>query len=166
MDTIKQYLALCWFDVSPLELPRSTSFFKKNLIFNVLMYIFIHFNMTDDFESVSEVFIETLLNLCFIGVTLWLNRSMHTYIQVTSAILFCENFTSLFMLPVIFWATVAEDGLSYGALLIVIFWTWALIGAIFKKVLNINVFAGLVMSLFYLLFSFGGGFAINSFLTG
>jgi hypothetical protein len=166
MDIIKQYLALCWFDVSPLELPRSTSFFKKNLIFNFLMFIFIHFNMTDDFESISEVFIETLLNLSFIALALWLNRSMHTYIQVASAILFCENFTSLFLLPTIFWATVAEDWLSYGALAIILFWTWALIGAIFKKILHINVFAGLVMSLFYLLFSFGGGFAINSFLTG
>ncbi|MBS4052384.1 MAG: hypothetical protein KGZ69_14445 [Methylomonas sp.] len=166
MDIIKQYLALCWFDVSPLELPRSASFFKKNLIFNFLMFMFIHFNMTDDFESISEVFIETLLNLGFIALTLWLNRSMHTFIQVASAILFCENFTSLLILPIMFWATVAEDWLSYGTLLIIILWNWALIGAIFKKILDINVFAGLVMSLFYLLFSFGGGFAVNSFLTG
>ncbi|MCQ8128861.1 hypothetical protein [Methylomonas rivi] len=122
--------------------------------------------MTDDFESISEVFIETLLNLSFIALTLWLNRSMHTFIQVASAILFCENFTSLLILPIMFWATVAEDWLSYGTLLIIILWNWALIGAIFKKILDINVFAGLVMSLFYLLFSFGGGFAVNSFLTG
>ncbi|MCQ8105352.1 hypothetical protein NP590_14650 [Methylomonas sp. SURF-2] len=122
--------------------------------------------MTDDIESVSEVFIETLLGLGFIALTLWLNRSMHTFIQVASAILFCENFTSLFLLPVMFWATVAEDWLGYGILLLIIFWNWALIGAVFKKILSINVFAGLVMSLFYMLFSFGGGFAVNSLLTG
>lgn len=166
MDIIKQYLALCWFHVSPLELPRSVLFFKKNLIFSFLIFCFIHFNMTDDIESISEVFIETLLNLGFVALALFLNRSTHAFIQVTSAILFCENIVAVFLIPIMFWATVAEDWWSYGALGAALLWNWAMIAAIFQKVLNINVLAGLVISLFYFLFSFGGGFAINSFLTG
>ena len=166
MGIIKQYFALCWFAVSPLELPRSTRFFKNNLIFNFVIFCFIHFNMTDDIESVSEVVIETLLNLGFIALTLSLNRSMHTYIQVTSSVLFCENVVAIFLIPIMFWATVAEDWWSYGTLGIALLLNWVMVAVIFKKVLHINSLAGMVMSLFYFLFSFGGGFAINSVLTG
>ena len=166
MDIIKQYLALCWFHVSPLELPRSDRFFKNNLIFNFLIFFFIHFNMTDEIESISEVFIETLLNLGFIGLTLCLNRSFHTFIQVASAILFSENVVGIILVPIMFWATVAEDWWSYGSLSLALLWNWIMIAAIFKKFLNINTLAGIVMSLFYFLFSFGGGFAVNSLVTG
>jgi hypothetical protein len=166
MDTIKQYLRLCWFDVSPLELPRSTVFFKQNLAFNVLMFIFIHFNMTDDIESISEVIIETLLNLGFIALTLSLNRSMYAYMQVATAILFTENCASLFLLPVMFWATIAEDWLSYSFLTLILLLNMTMIASIFKKSIGINILAGFIMALLYLVFSFGGGFALNSLLTG
>jgi len=166
MELVKQYFALCWLTVSPLELPRSTRFFKQNLVFNFIIFSFIHFNMTDDFESITEVIIETLLNLGFIGLVLWLNRSFHSYIQVASAVLFSENIVAIFLIPIMFWATIVEDWLSYGTLGLALMWSWLMIAVIFKNVLNINRLAGLVMSLFYFLFSFGGGFAINSFLTG
>jgi hypothetical protein len=130
------------------------------------MFFFIQFNMTDEIESFTEVILETLLNLGFIALTLSLNRNMHAYIQVSSAILFCENVVSIFLLPIMFWATVAEDWLSYGILGVMILWNWIMVGVIFKRVLDINTTAGMVMSLFYFLFSFGGGFAINSMLTG
>lgn len=166
MDIIKQYLALCWFDVSPLELPRSTQFFKYNLIFSLIVFFFIQFNMTDEIESITEVALETLLNLGFIALTLWLNRNMHAFLQVSSAILFCENIVAVLIIPIMFWATVAENWLGYGMIGMMILWSWSMVGVIFKKALNINTLAGLIMSLFYLLFSFGGGFAINSFLSG
>ncbi|MDD2759482.1 MAG: hypothetical protein PHH11_04220 [Methylomonas sp.] len=166
MDIIKQYLALCWFHVSPLQLQRSLRFFQNNLIFNFLVFFFIHFNMTDDIESISEVIIETALNLGFIGLTLWLNRSSHTFIQVSSAILFCENIVGVFLVPIMFWATVAEDFWGYALISLTLAWNWAMVAAIFKKVLDINLLAGLVMSMFYFLFSFGGGFAVNSLITG
>ncbi len=166
MDMFKQYLNLCWFSVSPLELPRSTAFFKLNLLVSLALFFFIQFNMTDEIESISEVILETLLNLGFIALVLWLNKNMYAYIQVGTAILFCENVVALLLIPVMFWVTVAEDWLSYGMLLIGILWNWTMLGVIFKQALNINLLAGLIMSIFYILFSFGGGFALNSFLTG
>ncbi|MGY6276592.1 hypothetical protein [Methylomonas sp. MgM2] len=166
MGIIGQYLGLCWFAASPLELPSSTRFFNNNLVFNFLIFSFIHFNMTDDIESITEVIIETLLNLGFIAATLWLNRTMSAYIQAASSVLFCENIVAIFLIPIMFWATVVEDWWSYGTLGLALLWVWGMIAAIFRKMLRINRLAGLVMSLFYFLFSFGGGFAINSFLTG
>lgn len=166
MDTIKQYCALCWFSASPLDLPRSSAFFRTNLIVSLVLFFFIQFNMTDEIESISEVILETLLNLGFIALALWLNKNMHAYVQVGSAIMFCENVVAALLIPVMFWVTVAEDWLSYSVLLSGMFWNWLMVGVVFKHALNITLLAGLVMSLFYLLFSFGGGFALNSFLTG
>lgn len=166
MDLIKQYLPLCWFDVSPLQLPKSAAFFKNNLIFNFLILCFIHFNMTDDIESISEVLIEILLNLGFIAFTLWLNGSTQFYVQVASAILFSENVVAIVIIPIVFWATVAENWWGYGSLLLALAWNWAMIAEIYKKALDINLMAGIVMASFYFIFSFGGGFALNSFLTG
>ncbi len=108
MDTIKQYCALCWFSASPLDLPRSSAFFRTNLIVSLVLFFFIQFNMTDEIESISEVILETLLNLGFIALTLWLNKNMHAYIQVGSAIMFCENVVAALLIPVMFWVTVAE----------------------------------------------------------
>lgn len=166
MDLIKQYLPLCWFDVSPLQLSKSAAFFKNNLIFNFLIFCFIHVNMTDDIESISEVLIETLLNMGFIAFTLWLNGTMQTYVQVASAILFSENVVAIVIIPIIFWATATENWWGYGSLLIALAWNWAMVAQIYKKTLDINLLAGAVMALFYFIISFGGGFAINSFLTG
>lgn len=166
MSLIKQYIALCWFKASPLDLPRSTHFFKLNLFFNFFIYTFIHFNMTDDFESIIEVIIETLLTLGFIAFTLWLHRTMYTYIQACSAVLFCENVIAVLMIPIMFWATIAEDLLSYGTLLLILLWNWAMVASIFKKIMNVNILAGMAISLFFILFSFGGGFAINSLISG
>lgn len=166
MNLIKQYLALCWFQVSPLDLPRSTRFFKLNLVFNFVTYAFIHFNMTDDIESITEVFFETLLTLGFIAFTLCLQRTMYTFIQVSSAILFCENTIAFLLIPIMFWVTIVEDWLSYGILLVILLWNWAIIAGIFKKIMNINALAGMVMSLLFILFSFGGGFVINNLTSG
>ncbi len=166
MGIIRQYLALCWFDASPLELDRSTQFLKFNLIFNFLIYFFIQFNMTDDIESITEVIFETLLSVGFIALTLWLNNTAYAFVQACSAVLFCQNVLALFLVPIMFWATVAENWPSYTALLLVVLWNWIVTAAIFKRSLSINMLAGLVMSFFYLLMSFGGGFAINSFVSG
>ena len=166
MDIIGEYLALCWFDSSPLEMTRSTRFFKQNLLFHFVIVFFIQFNMTDDIESVTEVIFEIVLSLGFIGLILWFNDSMHAYVQVGSAVIFCQNVLALFLVPIMFWATVAENWPSYTVLILVLVWNWLATAIIFKKVLTVNILAGLIVSLFYLLTSFGGGFAINSFVSG
>lgn len=122
--------------------------------------------MTDEIESITEVIIETLLTLGFIAFTLGLHRTMYTYIQVCSSVLFCENVIAVLLVPIMFWTTIAEDSLSYGVLLVILLWNLIMIASIFKKIMNINTLAGMVMSLFYILFSFGGGFAINSLISG
>lgn len=166
MGIIGQYLALCWLNASPLDLPRSTRFFQQHLLFNFALFFFIQFNMTDDIESISEVVFENSLSLGFIALTLYLNRSMHAFVQVGSAIFFCQNVMALFLVPVIFWVTVAEDWPSYSLLALILLWNWLATANIFRLALNINRLAGLVMGLFFLLAGFGGGFAINSLVAG
>jgi len=162
MDVLKQFLPLCWLKNNPLELPRSVDFFKQNLLFYFVVEYFMQANMTDDpLESFTEVSIQTLLMLIFIGVTLFFNRTLYAYIQVTTAIIFCANIVALFIIPVLIWLTVSEDPLSYYFLGLLLFWDYVLVTYIIRQVLSINLFASLVVSLFYFVTTYFGAFALG-----
>ncbi len=123
-------------------------------------------NMTDDpFESFTEVTIETLLTLLFIGFILHLNKTLYAYIQVTTAILLCANIVSLFVIPVLIWLTVNENILSYYSLGLLFLWEFTLIAYIFRKILSINTAASLVLSVIYYTVAYLGAFAIGQVLV-
>jgi len=166
IETLRQYLPLCWFKHNPLELTRSMSFFKQNLFFYFIVEYFMQANMTDDpFESFTEVSIETLLTLMFIGLILRLNKILYAYIQVTTAILVCANVVSLFVIPVLIWLTVSEDLLSYYSLGLLFIWEFTLIAYIFRKILSINLAAGLALSVLYFTVAYLGAFSIGQLLV-
>ncbi|WP_333876933.1 hypothetical protein [Methylobacter sp.] len=162
MDVLRQYLPLCWLKNNPLELPRSVDFFKQNLLFYFVVEYFMQANMTDDpIESFTEVSIETLLTLIFIGIMLFVNRTLYAYVQVTTAIIFCANIVAVFVVPVLIWLTISEEPLSYYVLSLLLFWDYALVTYIIKQVLSINLFASLVLSLFYFTATYFGAFALG-----
>jgi len=165
IEILRQYLPLCWFKHNPLELTRSMSFFQENLLFYFIVEYFMQANMTDDpFESFTEVSIEVLLTLLFIGFILYLNKTLYAYIQVTTAILVCANVVSLFVIPILIWLTVTEDLLSYYSLGLLFIWEFTLIAYIFRKVMSINVAASLALSVFYFTVAYLGAFAIGQML--
>lgn len=165
MDALKKYLPLCWLRNNPLDLPRSVDFFKQNLLFYFVVEYFMQANMTDDpLESFTEVSIETLLTLIFIGVMLFFNRTLYAYVQVTTAIIFCANIIGLFVIPVLIWLTVSEDPLSYYFLAMLLFWDYAVVTHIIRQVLSINLLASLVLSLFYFIATYFGAFALGQLL--
>ena len=166
IEILRQYLPLCWFKHNPLELTRSMSFFKQNLLFYFIVEYFMQANMTDDpFESFMEVSIETLLTLMFIGFILHLNKTLYAFIQVTTAILVCANIVSLFVIPVLIWLTVSEDLLSYYSMGLLFIWEFTLIAYIFRKTLSINLAASLALSVFYFSIAYLGAFAIGQLLV-
>jgi len=146
--------------------PDRRAFFKNNAIFYFIAVFFIQFNMSDDIDSAFEVLLETLLTLGFIALVLLLNRTFNTFIQVASAILFCENVVAIFLIPIVFWVTVAEDTPSYATLALFLMWDMAIIARIFKDVLQVNTPASLVVSLFYFLTTYGGAYGIYSLVGG
>jgi hypothetical protein len=165
MDILKQYLPLCWLKNNPLELPRSVDFFKQNLLFYFVSEYFMQANMTDDpLESFTEVSIETFLTLIFIGIMLLFNRTLYAYVQVTTAIIFCANIIGLFVVPVLIWLTVSEDPLSYYFLALLLFWDYAVVTHIIRQVLSVNIFASLVLALFYFTATYFGAFALGQML--
>jgi hypothetical protein len=165
IEIIRQYLPLCWFRHNPLELTRSMSFFKQNLLFYFIVEYFMQANMTDDpFESFTEVSIQTLLTLMSIGFILHINKTLYAYIQVTTAILVCANVVSLFVIPVLIWLTVNEDLLSYYSLGLLLIWEFTVIAYIFRKIMSINVAASLALSVLYFTVTYLGAFAIGQVL--
>jgi hypothetical protein len=162
IEILRQYLPLCWFKNNPLKLTRSTGFFKQNLLFYFIVEYFMQANMTDDpFESFTEVAIQTLLTLMFIGFVLRLNKTLYAYIQTTTAILFCANIISLFVIPVLIWLTVSEDLLSYYSLGLLFIWEFSVLGYLFRKTLAINLSASLALSVLYFTVTYLGAFAIG-----
>ena len=122
-------------------------------------------NMTDDpFESFTEVSIQTLLTLMFIGFILRLNKTLYAYIQVTTAILVCANIVSLFVIPVLIWLTVNENILSYYSLGLLFIWEFTLIAYIFRKIFSVNLAASLVLAVLYFTATYLGAFAIGQVL--
>ncbi len=165
MDILKQYFPLCGLKNNPLELPRSVDFFKQNLLFYFVAEYFMQANMTDDpVEAFVEVSMAALLTLLFIGITLFFNRTLYAYIQVSTAVVFCTNIVALFVIPILVWLTVSEDALSYYILSLLLLWIYILIARIFKKVLSVNIFASLIVSLFYFITTYLGAFALGQVL--
>lgn len=161
MEILKQYLPICWFKNNPLQLPHSVLFFKQNLAFYFIVEFFTQANMISPFEAFVEVTTETLLTLLFIFVVLTLNRTMHTYMQVASAILVSENVVAIFGVPVIFWLTVTDSWFSYAALALLVAWDFALITYIMRKVLAVDLLAGLIMSFVYFIATYGAAYMLT-----
>lgn len=165
MDILKQYLPLCWLRNNPLELPRSVYFFKQNLLFYFVSEYLMQTNMTDDpLESFTEVSIEIFLTLFFIGVMLFFNRTLYAYVQVATAIIFCANIIGLFVVPVLIWLTVSEVPLSYYFFALLLFWDYAVVTHIIRQVLSVNIFASLVLALFYFTATYFAAFALGQML--
>jgi len=164
MNTFRLYLPLSWLKVNPLDLPKSVQFLKRNLWFYFIVELFIQANMIDPTEAFAEVIIETSFTLGFIGLILLLNKTLHLYVQIATAILFCENVIAFFGVPVIIWLTVSEHILSYYALGLLVIWDFSLVTFILKKALSINLFASLTISGFYFMMTYAGAYMMTLLL--
>lgn len=150
MEILKEYLPLCFFKKKVYQVPRSISFFRKNLLFYVVLAYFIQANLLDDpIEAFFEVLLETTVTIFFISVMLLMIGGLHTFIQVTTVFLFCENFISFIGLPVVVWLTLTDDPFSYYLLFALLFWSICIIANVIRQVLNITRGAGMVMSITY-----------------
>lgn len=161
METLREYLALCWFQNDPLELPRSVSLFKSSLLIYFIVGYLLQANMIDDpFEAFYEVSLQIIFMLSFIGIMLILNNTLYVYIQVTTAFIFCANIISGFVVPVMVWLTITEDIYSYYLLFLLLSWYYLIVTYVIKGTLIINVPASLVLALLYFTVTYWGAFAI------
>jgi hypothetical protein len=162
IDIAKDYLRLCWLDVSPLDLAKSAGFLKLNIVIYEVVQYFLQSNLTDDpFESFFEVILELIFTFIFVGVMLLVDKKLYIYNQVTTAILFCTNVLSVFVVPVIVWLTVSDDPLSYYVMTVLALWFYALITHIIKTALAINLLASLALSLLYFTVVYLSSFALG-----
>jgi hypothetical protein len=165
MDNIREYLALCWLNNDPLELPRSVGLFKKNLFIYFVIGYLLQANMIDDpVESLYEISLQTVLMLVFIGMMLSLNKTLYAYIQVTTAFMFCANLISAFVIPVMVWLTVSEDIYSYYLFFLLLAWYYAIVSYIIKRTLLVNIPASMVLALFYFIATFLTAFALGQLI--
>lgn len=161
MENLKLYAQLCIFRSNPLELPRSVSFFQKNLYFYVLIELFIQANVTDPFEATIGVAIETTLTLLFVAGLLYYKKAMPGFISAATSFLICENIVASFGLPVIVWLTSTDDLLSYYLMFALIIWDIAIITYLIKRILIIDVFFALLLATSYFLVTYVGSYLLT-----
>ena len=164
MNTFKLYLPLTWLKCNPLDLPKSVKFFKQNFWFYFIVELFIQANMIDPSEALFEVIVETLLTFGFVWLILFLNKTLHLYVPIITAVLFCENVVAFFGVPVVIWLTVSEDLISYYLFGLLMLWDFVLITFIIKKVLSINTTASLTISFFYFMMTYVGAYGLTLLL--
>lgn len=164
MEILKQYMRLAWFQGNPLELPRSVSFFQKNIWFYILVELFIQINITDPFEATLEVAIETSLTLGFVALLLLYKKALAGYIPAVTSFLVCENIVAAFGLPVVVWLTTTDDLISYILLLGLILWDVAMITYLIKRILVTNSLFAFLLSTTYFLCTYVGAFLIMMFI--
>ena len=164
MNTFKLYLPLVLLRCNPLDLPKSVGFLKQNFWFYFIIELFIQANMIDPYEAFFEVVVETLLTFGFVWLILILNKTMHLYVPIITAVLFCENVVAFFGVPVVIWLTVTDDMISYVLFGLLMFWDYVLITFIVKKVLSINTAASLTISFFYFIMTYVGAYGLTLIL--
>lgn len=165
MDILKEYLAVCWLQNDPLELPRSPSLFKNSLLLYFVIGYLLQANMIDDpLEAFYEITLQIVLMLMFLGILLLLNKTLYVYIQVTTAFLFSANIISVFVVPVMVWLTVTEDIYSYYLFSLLLAWYYAIVSYIIKYTLDVNVAASMVLALFYFIATYLSAFAIGQLI--
>ncbi|NOS87390.1 MAG: hypothetical protein HOP34_02405 [Methylococcaceae bacterium] len=165
IEILRQYLPLCWLKHNPLELIRSKSFFQQNLLFYFVVEYFMQINMTDDpFESLTEVSIQILLTLLFIGFILYINKTLYAYFQVATSLLVCANVISLFVIPILIWLTVSEALLSYYSLGLLFIWEFTVLAYVYRQVLAINLAASWALTALYFTITYLGAFAIGQMI--
>lgn len=160
MSTIKLYLPLCWFYVNPLNLIKSKVFFRQNLLFYFIIELFIQANIIDIAEALVEVIMKIWLTLVFVGLVLWLNKTFYLYVQVASAILFCENVMTFFAALAVIWLTASDNVISYYILGIIITWCYAIVTFVLQKVLLVDIYESIAISLGYFMLTYGGAYGV------
>lgn len=162
MDNLRNYIALCWLEGNPLDLPRSYRFLKQNLLFYYFVELFVQYNMVNDFlDALVDVTEETLLTISFVLFTLALNKSLNKFVQVTSAVLVCKNVMACVALPVVALLTMTGSIFSYVLLALIVVWALYVISYIFRQVLNINHTASIVVGIIYFIVSYLGVYCLN-----
>jgi hypothetical protein len=165
MEAVKHYMRLCWFDINPLAIEKSAGFLRLNLMFYALIQYFLQSKMTEDpFESFFEVIFELLFTFVFVGAMLVIDKKRSAFIQVSTAILFCTNVITIFVVPVIIWVTVTDDPLSYYLMCLLVLWFFALITQIIRQALAIDMQASLALSLLFFIVIYGGSFGLGQLI--
>lgn len=112
-------------------------------------------------EAFVEVFMDTTLTLLFVFIVLSLNRSMHNYIQVISAVLFCENVVAIFGVPIIAWLVLTHSWFSYTVLAVLLIWDFSVITYLMKKVLSVDIFASCIVALLYFVCTYAAAYSFT-----
>jgi len=160
MDSLRQYLRLCWLKGDLAEMPQSLPLFRNAIIFFFVTGILIQANISDPVEAFFETCIQTILNLVFIALLLCLKKSFHLYVRTATAFLISADFIYVFGIPVMLWFTLVGDEVVIYLFGLLLLWWLFIITYIIRQALSYGFFASTMLAFFYIIIVYLGTFAM------
>ncbi len=160
----KDYFQLCWLSGYPEDLPTDRNFLWVNLIFYLLLGLFIQGNISDPVEAFVQILIEVVITLLFITALLVKEGSAYNFERFLTAILVCENFVYALGLPILFWyilakgSTMAHYPIYTGMALMV--WSVVIIAFLLKGLFDFNWKTSTALSVLYFILTYFGSFGL------
>ena len=164
MELLKQYIQICWFKGSPLDLERAIPFLRMVLIVNMVVGFLVQANVQDPIEAFIEVFIEVVVMLVLIGSLLFIKKSLDLFVPTLTAILVCENFILVLGVPLVVWFTVSDDVWIFYILALLVVWAVAIVAYILRQICGFSKLTSYILSFAYYMTVFIGTFFINMLL--
>ncbi len=160
MEHLKQYISLCWFKGSLDETPESIPLLRKALFFYAAAGIFVITNMTGFVEAIIQVFLKLVLIFLFVAIVLFFTKDWKNYWKILTSYFICQDFISIFALPLLIWVTVTDDSWAYSSLAAVMLWGVAIITYINNQIISLGYFPSFLLSLTFYLGVYGGSFIL------
>jgi hypothetical protein len=162
MNLLLKYLALCFFVNNPADLFPPRSFMWKNVVFYLASGMLVEGLISDPADGALEVILRTIMAFSTVGVILIIQKKWHYYNQLYTAIFVCENLImtlatateGLYHFMIMEHVERAEE-ISIGVGIFLVFWYIAIIGYIFRQLLEFKMSNSIIMAFSYFVLTYG-----------
>lgn len=162
MKLLLDYLGLCFFSHTPVDLCPSKSFMWQTVAVYIILGGIVEGQITDPADGVVEVLLRTLMAFLTIAVLLLVTKKLRYYNPLFTAIFVCENFIILlasgteglyFALVMKHHVLAEEISIALGVFLVG--WYIAIISYLFRQLLSFKRGTSVFVAFCYFVLTYG-----------
>lgn len=154
VQLLNRFFALCLFQASPQDLPRSPFLLSMSLLVYALIGLIMALNQAHLLKALAMVGIEVGLMSGLCWLLLWIRQIPYRYTQTLTAMAGCSALLALLALPILLWQQSAssDDVIVLAALLmwLLLLWQIMMFSHIIRHALSTSFLAGTTLVLIYM----------------
>jgi hypothetical protein len=162
MTLLLQYLALCFFKNSPVDLVPTKSFMWKTVAFYLISGMIVEGLISDPADGTLEVLLRTIMAFSSVGGLLLVEKKWPYYNQLFTAIFVCENFImtlatateALYFLTVMMHVEFGEE-ISIALGVVLVAWYIAIVSYIFRQMFAYKTSVSVIFAFSYFVLTYG-----------